>query len=74
MKTKSVVFALSLLFQFISSPMNAQQTTFAKVYYDLAGAVQSYAMVKTFDQNYLIAGEKDDQALAMKIDPSGNIL
>ena len=74
MKTKFLVLVLSLLFQCISSLVNAQQSTFAKVYYDLAGAVQSYAMVRTFDQNYMIAGEKDSQALAMKIDPSGNIL
>ena len=65
---------MCLLFCGLTSIMNAQQTIFTKVYYDLSGAAQAYSLVKTFDQNYLIAGEKDSQPMVMKVDQTGNVL
>ena len=74
MKIKSGLLAAAILFQCSVSILFAQQTTFTKVYYDPAGAAQAYAIVKTADQDYMIAGEKDNAALILKADPSGNIL
>jgi hypothetical protein len=52
----------------------AQQNTFSKVYYDLAGEVQAYDAVPAFDHNYLVVGTRDQNGLVMKIDFAGDIL
>jgi len=74
MKTTSgiVVAILSLLT--ISAPLSAQQSTFAKVFYDNSGSAQAYSIIKSFDNNYMIVGEKDYGALLLKMDPTGTIL
>jgi hypothetical protein len=74
MKTKTCFLTLSFLLLCVTSLLHAQPSTFARVYYDVAGNAQGYAVAKTFDQNYVIAGERDSRALAMKIDQGGNIL
>ena len=74
MKTKVAFLSVSLIFNCFASIVNAQQSTFTRVYYDLSGAAQGYSVLKTFDRNYLIAGEKDNRALVMKVDTAGNIL
>lgn len=53
---------------------SAQQAIYTKVYYDMTGSAQVYATIATPDQGFLMAGERNDQPLIMKIDPSGNIL
>ncbi len=68
-------FYVVCLFLFQSTlAVYSQQPTFTKVIYDPSGSVQAYSMVKTMDQNYMIAGEKDNKALVMKMDSSGTIL
>ncbi|MEI7662112.1 MAG: T9SS type A sorting domain-containing protein [Bacteroidota bacterium] len=74
MKNHSGFSALILLFCCLATVVNAQQNTFAKVYYDISGATQANALVRTFDQNYLVAGSKDNVASVMKVDMSGNIV
>ncbi|MEI7725396.1 MAG: T9SS type A sorting domain-containing protein [Bacteroidota bacterium] len=74
MKTKIGFFTAFLFFLFLAINLKAQQPTFTKVYFDPAGSAQGYAIIKTFDQNYLIAGEKDLKGLVMKLDQSGSIL
>jgi hypothetical protein len=55
------------------STVSAQQPV-PKVFYDPVGAVLGYSIVKTEDNNFVIAGEKDTRAFALKIDPTGVIL
>ena len=75
MKTKFNLFILSLLILTFPALLNAQQPTFAKVSYDsLGGSVQAYSIAKTFDNNYMIAGEKDGEGFVLKIDTTGNVL
>jgi hypothetical protein len=74
MKTRACILAVTVMLQCCISIVNAQQSTFTKVYYDLSGSAQAYAVVKSFDQNYMITGEKDNVAMVMKVDPEGTIL
>ncbi len=74
MKTQYHFLALSLLFCCVSSMLYAQTTPFSRVFYDLAGNAQGYAIAKTPDQKYVIVGERDSRALVMKIDQVGNIV
>jgi hypothetical protein len=74
MKTRPGFVSMFLLFGFITSMVHAQQPTFTKVFYDTQGDAQGYAIVKTYDQNYMIAGDRDGQAMVMKTDQSGNVL
>ena len=74
MKTKSVFLSLSFLFCCITTFLNAQQPTFTRVFYDASGTAQGYSVAKAFNQDYVIAGERDNRALVMKIDQEGNIL
>ena len=63
------VFAVSILLN-----AHAQENTFAKVFYDNNGAAQAYTIIKTSDNNYMVAGVKDGAGLLIKMDPSGNFL
>lgn len=74
MPTKTAILAAILVLFCFSAIVYAQQSTFTKVYYDNSGSAQGYALVKSFDQNYLVAGEKDMRALVMKVDPAGSVL
>ncbi len=65
---------LATLMVLIFQSGSAQQSTYTKVYYDMAGSALVQATVATPGQNFLMAGQRDDQPLVMKIDPSGNIL
>ncbi|MFH1160153.1 MAG: hypothetical protein V1733_04310 [bacterium] len=63
-----------ILFPFIFltvTSVYSQQTTFTSVFYDLLGSAQGYGVVQSADSNFFIAGEKDDQALFVKMDPYG---
>jgi hypothetical protein len=72
-KISKTFLVLSLL-ALITITNYAQQATFTRVFYDMEGTAQVYATIATPDQNFLIAGTRNDQPLAMKIDQSGNIL
>ena len=50
--------------------LHAQQSRFSEV----INRAQAYAIKKTADQNYLIAGQWDDAALVLKIDAAGSVL
>jgi len=52
---------------------SAQPITFAKVYI-ASTDLQGYAIVATYDNNYIIAGEKDNVPYVFKLDSAGNIL
>ena len=54
----------------------AQQTLFTKVIYDPAWNhyVQAYSVVRTFDHSYIVAGQMNDKALAMKLDSTGSVV
>ncbi len=65
---------LSTLMVMVFQSGSAQQTTYTKVYYDMTGSAQVYATIATPGQNFLIAGERNDEPLVMKIDSSGSIL
>jgi hypothetical protein len=72
---KQILFftTMSLLILSSSTLLNAQQSTFAKIY-DHSFQVQAYSIVKTFDNKYLIAGTESNEALVFKIDTSGDII
>jgi hypothetical protein len=66
---------LFIVFIGLASFANAQQPTFRRVFYDPSGGgVQAFALTKTFDHNYIIAGEMDYVGLLIKMDSAGNIL
>ena len=58
------------MFILIIPVSNAQQPLFSKVFYDNQGSAQAYAMAKTTDGNFLIAGEKDSEGLVIKMNPA----
>lgn len=73
MKKKAVsLFIISLLPLFLLN-LHAQQGTFTKVFYDINGSAQAFVTIATSDGNFLIAGERNDQPLFMKIDEDGSI-
>ncbi len=74
MKTTSGIVVAILLLLNIYAPLNAQQSTYTKVFYDNSGSAQAYSIIKSFDNNYMIVGEKDAGALLLKMDPTGTIL
>ena len=74
MKKQFLLFTTAcLLFLNISLSLNAQQSTFAKIYY-ISYPGQTNAFVKTFDNKYIIAGVENNEALVFKIDSIGNII
>jgi hypothetical protein len=74
MKTPSRIVTVILYLLTISAPLSAQQSTFAKVFYDNLGSAQAYSIIRSSDNNYMIAGEKDSGGLLIKMDPDGTIL
>jgi len=55
-------------------PVNAQQTGFAKVFYDLYGSVSVYAATPTPDHHILMVGERDGFQMVMKISHDGDTI
>ncbi len=74
MKAKYGILAACVFLYCFTAELKAQQPTFTKVFYDPYGSAQGYSVIKTFDQNYLIAGEKDNKALVLKVNTAGNIV
>jgi hypothetical protein len=64
----------ALLFILIVPVISAQESLFSKVFYDNQGSAQAYAMTKTSDGNFMIAGEKDNEGLVIKMNPAGGII
>ena len=73
MKTSLKIFILSFLILNLPALLNAQQQTFAKVIY-YGSELGGNSIVKTYDNYYLIAGVKDQEALVLKMDSAGNII
>lgn len=73
MKIKFTHFFTALVFG-CSSIAYAQQPNVSLVYYDVAGTAQSYAMEHAHDGGYVMAGERNYNALIMKIDSGGAII
>jgi hypothetical protein len=74
MKTLSGIIAVIIFLLTISVPLSAQQSTYAKVFYDNLGSAQAYSIIRSSDNNYVIAGEKDSGGLLIKMEPDGTIL
>jgi hypothetical protein len=60
---------------------SGQQNTFAKVFYDVNGAVQAYSLAKSKDHHFLVAGGRNTTSYSnflypffMKTDSLGNII
>jgi hypothetical protein len=54
--------------------LSGQPATFTRVFYDMSGTAQMYATIATADQNFLLAGERNDKPMAMKIGQDGNVI
>jgi hypothetical protein len=65
---------LSVMLSLLSLALIAQQATFTTVFWYPNASAQGYAITRTFDSNYLVAGQRDTQGLLVKMDPAGNIL
>lgn len=65
---------LACFIGFAKQPANAQTESYTKVFYDMDGTVQVWGMAHTADQNFLLAGERNNQPVIIKIDQEGNIL
>jgi hypothetical protein len=74
MSIKIKFLTTSILLLLLGSGLNAQQSVFSKVFYDIIGSEQAYSIAKTTDNSYMIAGESDYSGLIMKIDTGGNLL
>lgn len=61
------------LFYLASYSVLAQPTLYSKVMTDSQG-LQAYCVEKTMDHNLIIAGEKNSNAIVLKIDSSGSVL
>ena len=51
--------------------ISAQPSTFTSVFYDLSGWAHGYGVVQSADSGYFIAGEKDGDALIVKMNSAG---
>jgi hypothetical protein len=71
---KSIVFFIALLFAILIGKNTNAQTGFARVFYDNNGNVLSNVILPTADNGAIVAGEKDDQGLLMKVDSSGDMV
>jgi Secretion system C-terminal sorting domain len=71
MKSKTTLLSLFLLMILFSK---AQQNVFSYMYYDPNRAVQANAVVKAFDNGFILAGTYDYKPAAIKIDSAGNII
>ncbi|PIV58162.1 MAG: hypothetical protein COS14_11055 [Bacteroidetes bacterium CG02_land_8_20_14_3_00_31_25] len=73
MKTK---FNFLTVFCFIITPVSVlvAQSQFSRVFYHDTHSVRAYSIVKTFDNDFLLAGEKNHNPLVLKMDTLGNIL
>jgi len=63
-----------LLGAWLIPPVSAQSDMFTKVFIQGSGAVQTWGMLKTPANNYLLAGCSLNQPMAMMISESGNII
>jgi len=64
-----LIIALSVI-----SGVNAQQSTFSKVFYDDNGNDQAFSMAKAIGNYYIMAGISDQNGLITEIDTGGNII
>jgi len=74
MKPRFIIILIFTGLALFPACLNAQRSLFTNVYYDLSGNVQGYGVCQTYDNNYIIAGEKDVSPLVIKTDGSGNII
>jgi len=74
MKTKSMGLVLIFILLLFNFALIAQQPTFTSVFWYPNSSALGYAIVKTFDSNYLVAGERDNQGLVFKMNSAGNIV
>jgi hypothetical protein len=74
MKTKIILITAILALMNILPPLQAQQFTANKEIIDSAASAQAYAIAKTNDHHYLIAGSKDSSGLVVKMDSTCSIL
>ncbi len=54
--------------------LSGQPASFTRVFYDMSGTVQVYATIATADQNFLLAGERNNLPLVMKIGQDGQVI
>ncbi len=74
MKKQIFIFiTFGLLTLKFSFNLSAQQPTFAKIY-NTPYPGQANAIVKTFDNKYILAGVESNEALVFKIDSTGHII
>jgi len=76
MKSTSII-QIAIIFAFLlPTGLFAQQNTFTSVFYDPTNynSVQGHSVTRTYDSNYLIVGEYNNQALGLKMDQNGQIL
>jgi hypothetical protein len=77
MKTPYAISAGILFLLTISEMLNAQQSTFAEVFYENAQSftnARAYSIIKSSDNHYMIVGGLDGAALLIKMDTNGTIL
>jgi hypothetical protein len=65
---------LACSFGLAQRPANAQTELYTKVFYDMDGSVQVWGMTATADHCFLLAGEREDNPVVIKIDQAGEIL
>jgi len=66
MKLSSGITIAFLLIMIIPGNMNAQQSAFSKVFYDNYGITQAYSIIRSFDNNFMVAGFKDNSGLLIR--------
>jgi hypothetical protein len=71
-KIVHLFIAVYFLLKILTPTLQAQMPTFSKIYYQ--SQMQVYAMIKTYDNKYVVAGEESYDALIFKTDTIGNIL
>lgn len=68
------LISLSLILFFLSQncQLMAQQPKVSRVFYDMINSVKANAIVNTYDQGFLICGQRSGSGLIMKLDAEAN--
>ncbi len=65
--------SLFVLLLFMGHILNAQQPKVSRVFYDMSNPVKANAIVNTYDQGFLLCGQRSGSGLIMKLDAEANL-
>jgi hypothetical protein len=73
MKKHLMIISLLLVLICFGKMLNAQQPKISRVFFDMNNSVKANAIVNTYDQGFLICGQRSGSGLIMKLDAEANL-